>query len=184
MQTSYETSRLIIKILTPDFSNEVLSFYKENKIIFEPFEPAKVPNYYTLGYQRALLTYEYNSALKKKGIRFWIFEKNHPNKIIGTVCFHNIQKGILWSCQLGYKFGKDYHGQGYAKESLKRTIKIIFEDLKLHRIEAYIMPSNSSSIHLIRSLGFFYEGISFKNIKIQNKWEDHERYSLLNPLSK
>ena len=184
MQTSYETGRLLLKILTPDFSNEVLNFYYENRTIFEPFEPAKSPNYYTIGYQRALLTYEYNSALKEKGIRFWIFEKNHDHKIIGTICFHNIQKGILQSCQLGYKFHKEYHGQGYAKESLKKTIEIIFGELGLHRIEAYIMPSNFSSIHLIKSLGFSYEGISFKNINIQNQWEDHERYSLLNPITK
>lgn len=180
MQTTYETTRLLLRILTPAFSHQVLTFYNENRDIFEPFEPAKPHNYYTPAYQKTLLTYEYNTALNEKGIRFWIFEKNDPDKIIGTISFLNIQKGILQTCQLGYKFHKDFHGQGYATEALKKSIEIIFKEVKLHRLEAFIMPSNSSSINLIRTLGFSYEGISYKNIKIQNKWEDHERYSLLN----
>lgn len=181
MQMQYTTERLILRILTSGHSSEVLSFLTENKEFFEPFEPSKASNFYTLSYQRALLTYEYNSAIKMKGIRFWIYKKDSPEEIIGTVSFHNIQKGILQSCQIGYKFHNKYQGQGYATESLHKGIEIIFNELGLHRIEAYIMPSNTASIHFINSLGFLYEGKAIKNIKIQGSWEDHEQYSLINP---
>lgn len=179
MVTYYETDRLILQVLTPGHADQVLEFYKNNVDIFEPYEPTRPDNFYTKSYQKALLTCEYNSMVKMQSIRFWVFKKEDPDNIIGTVSFSNIQPYIYSSCNIGYKFDKQYHHQGYALESIKRLVEIIFHDYNLHRIKAYIMPDNTSSKNLIERAGFTFEGLARKNICIRDIWEDHEQYSLI-----
>ncbi len=64
------------------------------------------------------------------------------------------------------------------KESLHLVIQHTFANLKLHRLEANIQPSNTSSLKLIRALGFKHEGFSAKYLRVNNQWCDHERFAI------
>lgn len=182
MRTHYETERLILEICTPDYCEEVLRFYKENALIFRPQDPICPSNYYTAEYQYAALSVEYDAFLTQKGVRFYLFEKRHPGPIIGTISFTNRTNGYLSSAVTGYKLDQKYHHQGYAFEALQKGIEIMFYEEQLHRLCAYIMPSNQPSINLIQRLYFEYEGIAREYAQIQGKWEDHYQYSLINHL--
>lgn len=179
MLTEYETRRLILKILTPDKCNSVLRFYKDNCELFEKYNPIIPENYYTTDYQRSTLAAEYRNFLKGKQIRYYIYQKDNPRKIIGTVAFSDIKRGFSNSAVIGYRFGSNYHHQGYATESLERLIHAIFKEECIHRIEAYIQPNNISSKKLIQRLGFQYEGICYAHTMVAQRWEDMERYSII-----
>lgn len=181
MQTTCVTDRLILNILHPSDADKVLSFYDRNKEHFEPWEPERDPNFYTLSYQRLTLSIENNLMTQSKILRYWVFLRDNPNEIIGSVNFYNIIRGSYCSCQLGYKFDKDYTGYGYAYESISYAIKVLLPEYQLHRIEANIMPSNTPSIKLIKKLGFSYEGLAKSSIHINHSWEDHARYAYINP---
>ena len=103
MNLEQTTDRLILRILSADDAEKVLQFYKDNAAIFEQFEPLVGNDFYSLEHQKNLLTYEYQEILKLHMLRFWIFEKDNPDRIIGTVSFHNISPNIYSSAQLGYK---------------------------------------------------------------------------------
>lgn len=178
---SYETDRLLLKVLNKDSAEMVLSFYTENKPLFEPWEPKRDHNFYTLSYQKASLTAEYNLISEGKLIRYWIFKKGNPEEILGSVCFQNFLHEPYNSCRIGYKLSHKYQHLGYAQESIERCIKIIFEEHHMHRIEAFIMEDNAPSLRLIERLSFQYEGLSFSFAKIDGIWADHKRYSLINP---
>ncbi|WFR57413.1 GNAT family N-acetyltransferase [Anaerocolumna sp. AGMB13025] len=180
MQMTYQTERLTLTILHPNEADKVLAFYENNKEHFEPWEPERDPNFYTLPYQRLSLSIEYNLMLQSKLLRYWVFHKEKPGTIIGSVNFYNMIKGSYYTCQLGYKFDQYHTGNGYAVESILAAMEILFSDHKIHRIEANIMPANLRSIHLIEKLGFGYEGLSKSSIHINNKWEDHARYAYIN----
>lgn len=179
MQTYYETNRLILKVLTPEHCHSVMRFYYKNQDIFKPYDPVYPPGYFTPEYQRASLVYEYKSYLSKKSVRYYVFTKANPHHIIGTVSFTNILYDMQQKATVGYKFGGQYHHQGFATESLQKGIEIMFSELGIHRLEAFIMPSNEPSRRLIRRLGFTYEGLALENLFIQNQWTNHEQYSLL-----
>jgi ribosomal-protein-alanine N-acetyltransferase len=159
----------------------VLSCYEDNKALFEPWEPNRSVNFYTLSYHKASLTAEYNQMAEGKLIRYWVFLKDNPEEIIGSLCFQNILKEPYQSCTLGYKFSHRYLHRGYAQESIQKGIETIFEDFHLHRIEAYIIPYNEPSLHLIERLSFQYEGLSSSYARIKGVWTDHSRYALINP---
>lgn len=108
MNLEQTTDRLILRILSADDAEKVLQFYKDNAAIFEQFEPLIGNDFYSLEHQKNLLTYEYQEILKLHMLRFWIFEKDNPDRIIGTVSFHNISPNIYSSAQLGYKMDQHF----------------------------------------------------------------------------
>ena len=179
MNFIYESQRLNLKILSSDKAEDVLNFLYKNRHTFEPYEAYKPDNYYTLAYQRDNLRCEFNSFKQLKYIRFFVFKKGNDNDIIGTISFSNILSHPFSSAFIGYKFDKDFLHFGYATEAVACAILAVFRDLDLHRIEAYVMPKNLSSIKLLERIGFENEGLCKKNICICGKYEDHLRYALV-----
>jgi ribosomal-protein-alanine N-acetyltransferase len=113
-------------------------------------------------------------------LRLWIFKKDDPSKVIGTIALDNIIRGPFLSCFLGYRLDRDNINQGYTTEALGELIRIAFEDMGLHRLEANIMPRNQRSLRVVEKLGFVDEGLSRDYLKINEKWEDHIHMVLLN----
>lgn len=179
----YETDRLILKVLTPDYAKDVCKFVHKNREQFEKYEPFLPANYYTPEHQHTILSCELKLALQTKNIRYYVFLKENPEQIIGTVALHNIATAAYSSCEIGYKFDSDYQHRGYAREAVAMGVSIAFAALNLHRVYARVMPENTASIKLLRNLLFIEEGLERECIKIQGKWQDHMRFSLLNQSS-
>ena len=181
MKFIYETDRLILRLLGEEEAPAVLQFYRKNRAVFEPYEAIHPEQFYTESYQRTLLNCELSLTLKHSLIRFYVFRKENPDEIIGTVCFRNIDRSTYYSCEVGYRFSPAYWHKGYAREALAFGIQLMFEEFHLHRIEAAVMPGNTASIRLLESLGFQQEGVAREYALIQGKWEDHIRFALIRP---
>lgn len=181
MNLIYETDRLILKVLRPEAAKKVLCFYLDNKELFEKYEARRPDNFYTAKYQKSVLLCEYNLTVQLSAVRFYVFLKEDPERIIGTVCFRDITRSIYESCEVGYKFDERFWHHGYATEALIEGIDIMFGDLGLHRITACVMPENTPSIRLLESLYFKREGLLRQNARINGKWSDHYLYSLIHP---
>ena len=135
----------------------------------------------TLDFQQTLARCELKLALKLSSVRFYVFLKEDPSTIIGTVCLHNIIKMPYFTSEVGYKFDASYQHHGYA------------EKLCLwHCLSAFMvsdstksLPSACLKIRLPKTCfachRFFEEGVERDSILIQGKWEDHIRYAILNP---
>ena len=179
MEMAYQTKRLELKILDDTKAGQVLEFYLANQEIFEEYETDRPPQFYTEDFQRLLLEGAFNLIVKGMFLRFWVYEKSQPGQIIGTVSFHNIKREFYQRCELGYKFDQRYWGRGYARESISKCIQVAFEELRLHRMEACVLPKNTASRRLLKSLGFELEGIKKQSVKLHGVWQDHELYALL-----
>lgn len=99
-------------------------------------------------------------------------------KIAGVFNVSEIVRGVFQSAYLGFYATVDHAGKGLMSKGLKMLLDKVFNELKLHRIEANIQPTNSSSIHLVTQNGFRKEGFSPRYLKINNIWQDHFRFAL------
>ena len=176
-----ETDHLIIKKVDMSQVDDYLSFLNRNKEFFKPWEPDRPDHHYTLDIQKAIMTRKTMDFVDERGFKFVFYQKNDPDKIIGDFDFINIMKGPFLSCYLTYKIDHDFVRKGFMTEALTAGIAFLFNEKKMHRIEANVMPWNDASIKLVEKLGFKNEGKGEKYLKINGKWEDHIRYSLLNP---
>jgi len=180
MQKFYETERLILKVLDKTYASLVLDYYLRNKAFLDPWEPLKNEEFYTEEYHENKLNTDLIDIKNGNSLRLWIFKKDDNNKIIGAVGFSNIVRGVFLSCHLGYKLDKYEINNGYMTEAIQKGIDIIFNEYNLHRIEANIIPRNKASIRVVEKLGFYNEGLAYKYLKINGKWEDHIHMVLLN----
>lgn len=179
MKLNYETARLQLLICNEEYSDALLEFVTENKDFFAPWEPRRLPAFYTAEFQAQVLHAEFQAILRCVYLRYYLFLKEDPEHIIGTVSFSNISRSEDKSCRVGYKLAKAYTGQGYATEALRRLLAEIHQGLSIHRVEADIMPNNLPSLKLIERLGFSYEGVARSSHEINGTWTDHLRYSYI-----
>jgi ribosomal-protein-alanine N-acetyltransferase len=103
---------------------------------------------------------------------------NALGNIVGVFNISEIVLGAFQSAYLGFYGVSEYSGKGYMSQSIKLVLKIVFEEIKLHRIEANIQPENFRSINLVKSNGFIKEGFSPRYLNINGLWRDHERWAL------
>jgi ribosomal-protein-alanine N-acetyltransferase len=99
--------------------------------------------------------------------------------IIGAISLSQIFRSGFQNAYLGYYVGPPYAGQGHMTDALQLVLKYAFNDLKLHRLEANIQPSNVASIALVKRAGFRLEGYSPRYLKVCGRWRDHERWAIL-----
>lgn len=180
MQKIYETERLILKILDKSYAELVIDYYERNKSFLEKWETVKTNEFYEKQYQEEQLDKELSNIENKRSFRLWIFKKENSNTIIGSVVFNNIVWGAFLSCHLGYKLDKEEINKGYITEAIQKGTEVVFNEFGLHRIEANIMPENKRSLRVVEKLGFYNEGLAYKYLKINGKWEDHIHMVLLN----
>lgn len=179
MKKQEQTSRLILNIEPKESAEQVLSFYLANKRDFEKVEPTRPINFYTIAYHRLTLSMEETEILNRKHLRYHIYLKEQPEEIIGTVCFSNIRKAPFYSATLGYKIDKRYRRLGIATEAISFCLNKMKSEYGLHRIECRVLPDNTASIALLRSLGFFEEGIEREGVEIDGTLRDHLRFAKL-----
>ncbi len=181
MLLQYETQRLLLKVIGPDYAQDVLQFYLNDKALFEKYESDRCPNFYTASHQHNILQAEYGLTLKLQQIRFYVFLKEKPEQIIGTVCLYQVSS-IYSHAELGYKFSSRFHHKGYASEAVEKLIDIAFMELNLHRITAHVQEDNFPSIRLLENLAFEKEGICRDYLYLHGSWRSHIQYSLITPV--
>lgn len=131
-------------------------------------------------YQLNSIKSGHTSKEKDEGY-FWGVFLIESNDLIGIVSLTELVRGPLQSCWLGYSLDHAQNGRGYTTEAAHLVIGCAFQVLKLHRIEAGVMPHNLASIRVLEKVGFEKEGLSRKNVLINGNWEDHLHFAIINP---
>jgi ribosomal-protein-alanine N-acetyltransferase len=99
--------------------------------------------------------------------------------IAGTINLSQIFRKSFQNAYLGYMLGAGHTGRGYMSDAVSIVLRFAFADLKLHRIEANVQPSNLPSIRVLERNGFTKEGFSKRYLKIGGRWRDHERWAII-----
>lgn len=122
---------------------------------------------------------DYEAYLKQENRYFLCSSEN--GKIIGTFNIDGIVRGYFQSAYLSYQVFHPYQAKGNMSKGLALLLKLAFEELNLHRLEANIQPGNFASIRLVSNAGFLKEGYSKNYLRIAGlEWKDHERWAIVN----
>lgn len=105
--------------------------------------------------------------------------RHDDDTLVGGINLNNIQRGIAQFCSVGYWTGEAHARQGYMRDGLRTVLSHAFATLRLHRVEANCLPSNTASRSLLESVGFTLEGRSRAFLKINGQWEDHLRFAMV-----
>ena len=151
---------------------------KKNKLYLQPWEPLwSINELERSSFVKRVRMFERLSH-NDQAYSFLIYKSDNED-FIGEVNISNVQRGIIQSCTIGYWIAKDCEGKGMMSESLELVKEFIFNELKLHRIEAACLPHNIPSLKVLLKNGFIKEGTARKLLKINDKWQDHTVLSFI-----
>lgn len=177
-----ETERLHLTVVDESFAAKIARYYQKNRDFFREWDPLRPKEFFTAEHQKSIIQEELLQIKNGSLLKMWLFKKEDLNllKPLGFFSFANIIRGCFLSCFLGYRMDGDEINKGYMTEALQKGIQIVFHGLRLHRIEANVMPRNVRSLKVLQKLGFEYEGRAKKYLYINGVWEDHLHMVLRN----
>ncbi len=111
----------------------------------------------------------------------WPFfiHRNGDDALAGAVTLSNIRRGVAETGTLGYWIGQPFAGQGLATDAVRAVCGFAFDVLKLHRVEAACVPTNTASRRVLEKAGFEHEGQARAYLKINGAWADHVLFGLV-----
>jgi [ribosomal protein S5]-alanine N-acetyltransferase len=169
-----------IRPLNVKDAEDSLKFQLDNRELFERFSMTRSSDFYTIEVQTERIRKYADHMSRDEEYNLGIFT-NDTDTLIGSISLFQVLRGDLQSAFIGYFLDKNNNGKGYTTEAVKLMVEYAFNTIKLHRIEAGVMPHNIASIRVLEKAGFHKEGLAKKNVMINGKWEDHQVLAIINP---
>jgi ribosomal-protein-alanine N-acetyltransferase len=148
---------------------------RSNRSYLETSEPTPVRGvnpFAISGFERMLA-----AAATERSVRLLVCLRK-SNQIVGQISLTDISRGRFRSCYVGYWLGQQFAGDGLMTEALSLALHYAFTQLRLHRVEANIMPSNIASRGVAARCGFRYEGLGRRLLHLFGQWRDLERWAI------
>jgi len=171
-------SKVFLRFLEQEDAEPLRALRERNAGFFQRYSPTHDSSYCSLERARSLIEDSRRDREEGRDYYFGIF-LNESEELIGTVNLFHVLRGPLQKCMIGYSLDRRHNGHGYATEAVSMAVRFSFDELKLHRVEAGVMPENVASMRVLEKVGFQKEGIERKGVKINGRWEDHQIFSVL-----
>lgn len=152
---------------------------KTNREFMAPFEPARREDYYTQDGQHAVT--ERLLGLHGQGTSLPHVIVDDESRIIGRITLNEIVRGPLQSCSLGYWVSAAENGRGLATSAVKGFLRVAFDELDLHRVQAGTLVGNHRSQRVLEKNGFCRYGLAPNYLLIAGEWRDHILFQVINP---
>ena len=149
---------------------------RDSRAFLQPWEPTWRSDELTERAFRARVVRNNQEFQSGLAVPFLLFSQT-DHVLLGGLTIGLIRRGASQSCMIGYWMGEEHAGCGHMFAALELVIPYIFEELRLHRIEAACIPENHRSVRLLEKSGFEREGLLRKYLKINGEWRDHLMFS-------
>lgn len=123
-----------------------------------------------------LITRQATRFERREAMR-WGIAQHEDDTVIGTVGY--VFEAEHAKAGLGYDLARPYWRRGVMSEALAVVVNYGFRGLRLHRIQALVMPGNEPSARLLAKLGFKEEGLLRDYVFLKGRFQDLICYALL-----
>jgi ribosomal-protein-alanine N-acetyltransferase len=150
----------------------------ENRDFLAPWEPLRDDRWFTVDGQREGISVALERHQQGTCLPHVILDET--GHVAGRITLNGITRGPFQSCSVGYWVSARANGRGLATAAVRDIVRIAFEDLGLHRVQAETLPHNLASRHILERTGFRQYGMAPQYLKIAGRWQDHMMFQLLN----
>ena len=109
----------------------------------------------------------------------WAIEERRSRRVIGMINYHrrDLRERRV---DVGWLLLSERQGKGFMVEAGRALLRHLFDDLKVHKVEALIRLDNKPSSALARRLGFKLEGGPIRDRWFAGgRWHDVMLYGLV-----
>ncbi|MEW9899818.1 GNAT family N-acetyltransferase [Chitinivorax sp. PXF-14] len=172
---------LTIRMANDEDIPALLAYYAANQEFLRPYSPPWPDSMFDATAWLGRLRQQHEDFTQDRSCKLYLFK---GTSVAGSIGLSGIQRGAFQACFLGYELAESEQGKGVMGKAIEQVIRYVFDQLKLHRIQANYLPSNERSGRLLKRLGFTVEGYARDYLFINGQWCDHILTSLTNPATK
>lgn len=156
---------------------EWASLRGQSRNFLAPWEPLWPVDDLTRGaYRRRVRRYQ-TEIRDDDAYTFFVFRDD--DVLMGGLTIGNVRRGVTQAASVGYWVGEPHARQGVMTRAVGAAIPFAFDHLRLNRLEAACLPTNTASIRLLEKCGFSREGYARRYLCINGEWQDHLLYAML-----
>ena len=175
-------NKIYIRFFKEQDAQSLLDLHVRNREFFQKYSPIFQEESYTSEGIRNFISESTTQRDSDKNYAFGIFSME-THELLGEISLSRVLRGPLQKCMIGYSLDSRFNGRGYTTEAVSLAVEFAFIELKLHRVEAGVMPSNTGSMRVLEKAGFHREGIERKGVKINGSWEDHYIFAIISEIN-
>lgn len=142
-----ETARLVLRQPTLADVKAIANIVSDKRV---SINLRRVPHPYTLDHATDFITSTASTGSET------VFLVEHAGEAVGIV-------GLSWEVEgvpeLGYCYGVDHWGKGYATEAARAAIDYAFEEFSIERMTSGARVLNPASRHVLEKCGFNWTGV-------------------------
>lgn len=169
-------SKVYVRLLQLSDVDVLLELRVRNEGFLRPWEPHRAGVTHSHEALEMQLRYMVESAALDRGYHFGIFQPD--DSLVGTITLSNVSRGAWQNATLGYFVDEAHNGKGFATEAISLVVGLAFSEIRLHRVQAGVMPRNPASVRALEKAGFRREGTSPHYLQINGVWEDHIMFAI------
>lgn len=166
------------RLITVDDAPSLVELLRANREFLAPYEPQRTERFYTEQGQRESIENLLRNHAEGTQLPRVILDES--GEVVGRVTLNEIVRGPFLSCRIGYWLSAAANGRGLATRAVAEMVRVAFEELRLHRIEAGTLPDNLRSQRVLERNGFARFGLAPEYLKIAGAWRDHVMFQRLN----
>lgn len=183
----YDASRLIwtgeqitIRPLCPSDYHNFVTGFQESLPSKNRFDDGQFDTgYMTPEWYQGLLAKRAQEAAADYSYMLHIF-RNGDRKPLGYCDITPHRREEFQYARIGYTILNNFWGNGYGTQCVGGLVRLGFEVLNLHRLEAHVDPENPASKRVLRKAGFQFECVRKGFILEDDGWADREIYYINN----
>ena len=159
------------RLLEIDDAARLTELVVANREFLAPFEPAREAPWFTVVGQSVVL----RDALDRhrRGDLVPLVILDDEGEVVGRINLNSIVRGAFQSASLGYWLAQEVNGRGWTSEAVAEAVRLAFDDLGLHRVEASTLLHNVASQRVLMRNGFEQYGTAPRYLQIAGRWQDH-----------
>ena len=167
------------RLLEPADVPALLEIAREDADFFAPWEPLHDDEWLTEAGQLAVVHEKLEQHRSGLGLPHVVLDE--AGTLIGRISLNNVVRGAFQSASLGYWIRSSANGRGHATAAAGEMLRIAFDELGLHRVEAGTLVHNAASQRVLERNGFVRFGLAPQYLRIAGRWQDHVLFQVLNP---
>jgi ribosomal-protein-alanine N-acetyltransferase len=152
--------------------------YRANRTFLAPYQPLADDSFYT---PQAQLDRVDATRRRARADESYSYAVELEGAIVGTLTISDVVRGSFQSAHLGYWVSKSVNGRGVATAAVGRAVRIAFDELALHRLQAATLVRNHASQRVLEKNGFERIGVARDYLRIAGRWQDHVLFGLVAP---
>lgn len=150
----WRTAHYVMRPLGPEDTPEILALFGDPAVVeFMDIDPLA-----NLDEAREVVDWARNRRAMGDGVR-WSIRPAEDGPLIGTCGFNTLETDRGRRGEIAYDLARAHWGRGVMAEVLPPLIEFGFQDLALHRLEAFVTVGNDRSARLLERQGFVCEGV-------------------------